>query len=68
MRKTIRAASTEEGYDSDQQDGKTTRKNKGRMSKDTIIIRTSGEDYKPSQRHSSIIRPTMLPSIIFART
>ena len=67
MRKTIRAASTEEGYDSDQQDGKTTRKNKGRMSKD-IIIRTSGEDYKPSQRHSSIIRPTMLPSITFART
>ena len=67
MRKTIRAASTAEGYDNDQRDGKTTKENKGRMSKD-IIIRTSGEDYKPSRRHSSIIRPTILHSITFART
>ena len=67
MRKTIRAASTAEGYDNDQRGGKTTRENKEGTSKD-IIIRTSGEDNKPSQRHLSIIRPTILHSITFART
>ena len=56
MLKTIRAASTEEGYENEQQDDTTMRENR------------SEDSPQPSRRHLSIIRPTILRSITFVWT